>query len=57
MKDNPIDIFVEDNNEYWWGLKTTLLNGSDKKVYTQNSLFNCDFIKLAVNEALRMFKH
>ena len=57
MKDNPIDIFVEDNNEYWWGLKATLLNGADKKVYTQNSLFNCDFIKLAVNEALRMFKH
>lgn len=56
MKNNPVKVFVESNRKYWWGLKATVLNDSKKEVFTQDSMFNYDFLKQAVERAEQVHK-
>ncbi len=51
MKNNPVEVFLESNKEYWWGLKATVIKGRNKSVYNQSSMFNYDFLKEAVEKA------
>ena len=56
MKNNPVKVFVESNRKYWWGLKATVFKDSKKEVFTQDSMFNYDFLKQAVERAEQVNK-
>lgn len=51
LRKNPIKITVEDNPDYWWGLKATMKNGKETQVFTQSSMHNFNFLYQAGNQA------
>lgn len=56
MKMNPVKVNIEASRKSWWGLKATVIKGSEKEIYTQDAMFNYDFIKKAVDRAKQVYK-
>lgn len=56
MKMNPVKVNIEASRKSWWGLKATVFKGSEKEIYTQDAMFNYDFIKKQLIELSKYIK-